>query len=68
MFRFLLRLDQQLPMLPKLTEALQKSHFLVLGLSLADWLLRFFVQVVKHQPLSELARQRTLHFRKTRPR
>jgi TIR domain/SIR2-like domain len=55
MFRFLLRLDQQLPQLPKLSEALQKSHFLVLGLSLDDWLLRFFVQVVKHQPLSELA-------------
>jgi TIR domain/SIR2-like domain len=55
MFRFLLRLDQQLPLLPKLFEALQKSHFLVLGLSFADWLLRFFVHVVKHQPLSELA-------------
>jgi TIR domain/SIR2-like domain len=55
MFQFLLRLDKQLPLLPKLSEALQKSHFLVLGLSFADWLLRFFVQVVKHQPLSELA-------------
>jgi hypothetical protein len=55
MFRFLLRLNQQLPLLPKLSEALKNSHFLVLGLSFADWLLRFFVQVVKHRPLSELA-------------
>jgi len=54
-FRFLLRLDQQLPLLPKLSEALQKSHLLVLGLRFDHWLLRFFVQVVKHQPLSELA-------------
>jgi hypothetical protein len=52
---FLLHLYQKLPTLPKLSEALQKSHFLVLGLSFADWLLRFFIQVVKHQPLSELA-------------
>jgi hypothetical protein len=55
LLHFLLRLDQQLPDLPKLSEALQKSHFLVLGLSLADWLLRFFVQVVKRKRLSELA-------------
>ena len=54
MFPFLLHLDKQLPLLKKLSEALQKSHFLVLGLSFADWLLRFFVQVVKHQALSEL--------------
>ena len=52
---FLLKLDQQLPALPKLSEALQKSHFLVLGLSFSDWLLRFFVQVIKRQRLSELA-------------
>jgi hypothetical protein len=64
MFRLLLRLDQQLPLLPKLSEALQKSHFLVLGLSFADWLLRFFVQVVKHQPLSELAGSELFVFEK----
>jgi hypothetical protein len=55
MFLFLLRLGQQLPLLPKLSDALKNSHFLVLGLSFADWLLRFFVQVIKRQPLSELA-------------
>jgi hypothetical protein len=52
---FLLRLDQQLPQLPRLSDALQKSHVLVLGLSFSDWLLRFFVQVIKRQRLSELA-------------
>ena len=52
---FLLKLDQQLPQLPKLSEALQKSHILVLGLSFSDWVLRFFVQVIKRQRLSELA-------------
>ena len=67
MFRFLLRLDQQLPSLPNLSEALQKSHFLVLGLSFADWLLRFFVQVVKHQPLSELAGSELFVFEKLDP-
>ena len=67
MFRFLLRLDQQLPLLPKLSDALQKSHFLVLGLSFADWLLRFFVQVVKHQPLSELANSELFVFEKLDP-
>jgi TIR domain len=55
MFRFLFRLDQELSLLPKLSEALHKSDFLVLGLGFADWLLRLFVQVVKHQPVSELA-------------
>jgi hypothetical protein len=67
MFRFLLRLDQQLPLLPKLSEALQKSHFLVLGLSFADWLLRFFVQIIKHQPLSELASSKLFVFEKLDP-
>jgi TIR domain/SIR2-like domain len=67
MFRFLLRLDQQLPLLPKLSEALQKSHFLVLGLSFADWLLRFFVQVIKHQSLSELASSELFVFEKLDP-
>ena len=67
MFRFLLRLDQQIPLLPKLLEALQKSHFLVLGLSFADWLLRFFVQVVKHQPLSELAGSELFVFERLDP-
>jgi hypothetical protein len=51
---FLLKLYQQLPGLPKLSEALQKSHLLVLGLSFSDWLLRFFVQVIKRERLSEL--------------
>ena len=55
MLHFLLRLNQQLPLLPRLSEALQRSHLLVLGVSFADWLLRFFVQVVKQQRLSELA-------------
>jgi TIR domain/SIR2-like domain len=67
MLRFLLRLDQQLPLLPKLSEALQKSHFLVLGLSFSDWLLRFFVQVIKHQPLSELAGTELFVFEKLDP-
>jgi hypothetical protein len=66
-FRFLLRLDQQLPLLPKLSEALQKSHFLVLGLSFADWLLRFFVHIIKHQPLSELASSELFVFEKLDP-
>jgi TIR domain/Caspase domain/SIR2-like domain len=52
---FLMRLNQQLPVLPKLCEALQSSHFLVLGLGFADWLLRFFVQVIKQRSLSDLA-------------
>jgi hypothetical protein len=67
MFRFLLRLHEQLPSLLKLSEALQKSHFLVLGLSFADWLLRFFVQVVKHQPLSELASSELYVFERLDP-
>lgn len=67
MFRFLLRLDQQMPLLPKLSEALQNSHFLILGLSFADWLLRFFVQVVKHAPLSELAGTELFIFEKLAP-
>jgi hypothetical protein len=67
MFRFLLRLDQQLPLLPKLSEALQNSHFLVLGLNFADWLLRFFVEVVKHQSLSELASSELYVFEKLDP-
>jgi TIR domain/SIR2-like domain len=67
MFRFLLRLHQQLPQLPKLSEALHKSHFLVLGLSFADWLLRFFVQVVKDKPLSELADSELFIFEKLEP-
>jgi hypothetical protein len=64
MFRFLLHLDQQLPQLPKLSEALQKSHFLALGLSFADWLMHFFIQVVKHAPLSELDRTDLFIFEK----
>ena len=67
-FRFLLRLDQQLPQLPKLSEALQKSDFLVLGLSFGQWLLRFFVQVIKHQPLSELVGTELFVLRKVRSR
>jgi hypothetical protein len=67
LLHFLLRLDQQLPDLPKLSVALQKSHFLVLGLSLADWLLRFFVQVVKRQRLSELVGGELFIFEKLEP-
>lgn len=67
MFRFLLRLHQQLPQLPKLSDALHISHFLVLGLSFADWLLRFFVQVVKDKPLSELADSELFIFEKLDP-
>ena len=52
---FLLKVYEQLPLLPKLSEALQKKHILVLGLSFSDWVLRFFVQVIKRQRLSELA-------------
>lgn len=67
MLHFLLRLNQQLPLLPRLSEALQMSHFLVLGLSFADWLLRFFVQVVKQQRLSELAGSELFIFEKLDP-
>lgn len=67
MLHFLLRLDQQLPLLPKLTQALQKSHFLVLGLSLADWMMRFFFQVVKRQRVSELAGADLYIFEKLEP-
>ena len=67
MLHFLLRLNQQLPLLPRLSEALQKSHFLVLGLSFSDWLLRFFVQVVKQQRLSELAGSELFIFEKLDP-
>jgi TIR domain/SIR2-like domain len=52
---FLLSLNEKLPPLTRLTEALKESHLLVLGLSFADWLLRFFVQIVKRRRLSELA-------------
>ena len=52
---FLLRLDQQLQNLPRLTEAIRDRHLLVLGLSFADWVLRFFVQVIKQKRLSDLA-------------
>jgi hypothetical protein len=64
MLHFLLRLNQQLPLLPRLSEALQRSQFLVLGLSFADWLLRFFVQVIKQQRLSELAGSELFVFEK----
>jgi hypothetical protein len=67
MLHFLLRLNQQLPLLPRLSEALQKTHFLVLGLSFADWLLRFFVQVIKQQRLSELAGSELFIFEKLQP-
>jgi hypothetical protein len=53
-FHFLLTLDQQLPKLPKLTLALENSDLLVLGLSFSDWLLRFFVHVIKRKRLSDL--------------
>ena len=52
---FLLGLDQQLHQLPLLTEAIRDRHLLVLGLSFADWVLRFFVQVIKQKRLSDLA-------------
>jgi len=52
---FLLRLNEQLNVLSSLKEALYDKHFLVLGLSFDDWVLRFFVQVVKGRRLSELA-------------
>jgi len=55
MLPFLLLINEQLRQLPRLSEALKESHFLVLGVSLGDWLLRFFVQIVKRQRLSELA-------------
>ncbi|MGZ5019811.1 MAG: toll/interleukin-1 receptor domain-containing protein [Chthoniobacterales bacterium] len=67
MLNFLLRLDQQLPLLPRLSDAMQRSHFLVLGLSLADWLVRFFIQVVKRQRLSELAGTDLYIFEKLEP-
>jgi hypothetical protein len=52
-----LHLDKELRQLPKLSEALMKSDFLVLGLSFTDWLLRFFVQVIKRQSLWELSKE-----------
>jgi hypothetical protein len=52
---FLLGLDHKLPELLHLNEAIRDRHLLVLGLSFADWLLRFFVQVIKRQRLSDLA-------------
>jgi hypothetical protein len=72
MFRFLLRLGEQLPHLPHLSQALQdpqsdQRHFLALGLSFADWLLRFFVQVVRGQPLSELRDAKLLILEKLDP-
>jgi TIR domain/SIR2-like domain len=54
-FYFLLKLDQELPKLLKLTLALKNSDLLVLGLSFSDWLLRFFVHVIKRERLSDLA-------------
>ena len=54
-FHFLLEINQQLTQLSKLSDALQNNHILVLGLSFSDLLLRFFVQVIKRQRLSELA-------------
>ena len=55
---FLLRLNERLQptVLPRLREALQTSHFLVFGISLTDWVLRFFVQIIKQERLSELHR------------
>ncbi len=67
MLNFLLRLDQQLTLLPKLSDALQRSHLLVFGLSLADWLVRFFIQVVKRQRLSDLAGTELYIFEKLEP-
>jgi hypothetical protein len=43
----LLRIDEMLPQLLYLNEAIQGRHLLVLGLSFANRLLRFFVQVIK---------------------
>jgi hypothetical protein len=67
MLHFLLRLNQQLPLLPKLSEALQNSHLLVLGVSFTDWILRFFVQVVKQRRLSDLATTELFIFEKLDP-
>ena len=61
-FQFLVKLSGQLDQLNNLKNALgakgtEKELFdlLVLGLRFDHWLLRFFVQVVKGKPLSELA-------------
>lgn len=51
----LLALDHALSSLIRFNDAIEKNHLLFLGLSLPDWLVRFFVQVVKRKRLSQLA-------------
>jgi TIR domain/SIR2-like domain len=51
---FLIQLDQQLSLMTNLRDALVENNVLILGLNFSDWLLRFFVQVIKRQRLSEL--------------
>jgi len=53
---YLLYLQELLPNLPNLQNALRKKHLLLLGLSYPDWLLRFFVHAVKGERLSRLDR------------
>jgi hypothetical protein len=56
MLAFLRELDQHLRAPGNLSAALHDSHLLFLGMSLDNWLMRFLIQVVKGQRLSELDR------------
>lgn len=67
MLPFLLRLNQELPSLPKLSEALQTSHLLILGVNFVGWFLRFFVEVIKRKRLSEIAGEELALFEKLDP-
>jgi hypothetical protein len=67
MLPFLLRLNQQLPLLPRLSEALRRSDLLILGVNFVGWFLRFFVHVIKQKRLSEIAGEELAIFERLDP-
>jgi hypothetical protein len=67
MLPFLLRLNQQLALLPRLSEALQRTNLLILGVNFVGWFLRFFVQVIRQRHLSEIAGEELAIFEKLDP-
>jgi hypothetical protein len=55
---FIVGLQKALPGLPKLADLLKSRRLLLLGVDFPDWLLRFFLRVVKQVPLGSLRRKR----------
>jgi hypothetical protein len=55
---FIVGLHKALPGLPLLADLLKSHRLLLLGVDFPDWLLRFFLRVVKQVPLGSLRRKR----------